>query len=108
MAFSSDSKTIAVGGIGEITIYDTSTNKPVRTWKAHNGKVNAVAFSHDDKVLASGSSDKSVKLWDAKTGKLVNTIDAHRSQVYAVTFSPDGKRLVTTSRDKTARLWNVE
>jgi len=108
LAFSSDSKTIAVGGNGEITIYDASTNKAVRTWKAHNGKVNAVAFSHDDKVLASGSSDKSVKLWDAKTGKLVNTIDAHRSQVYAVTFSPDGKRLVTTSRDKTARLWNVE
>ncbi|MCP4259373.1 MAG: hypothetical protein GY774_17960 [Planctomycetes bacterium] len=108
LAFSSDSKTIAVGGNEEITIYDASTNKAVRTWKAHNGKVNAVAFSHDDKVLASGSSDKSVKLWDAKTGKLVNTIDVHRSQVYAVTFSPDGKRLVTTSRDKTARLWNVE
>jgi WD40 repeat protein len=108
LAFSSDSQTIAVGGNGAITIYDASTNKVVRTWKAHNGKVNAVAFSHDDKVLASGSSDKSVKLWDAKTGNLVNTIDAHRSQVYAVTFSPDGKRLVTTSRDKTARLWNVE
>ncbi|MHC4095535.1 MAG: WD40 repeat domain-containing protein [Planctomycetota bacterium] len=108
LAFSSDSKTIAVGGNGEITIYDASTNKAVRTWKAHNDKVNAVAFSHDDKVLASGSSDKSVKLWDARTGKLVNTIDAHSSQVYAVTFSPDGKRLVTTSRDKTARLWNVE
>jgi WD40 repeat protein len=108
LALSSDSKMIAVGGNGEITIYDASTNKAVRTWKAHNGKVNAVAFSHDDKILASGSSDKSVKLWDAKTGKLVNKIDAHRSQVYAVTFSPDGKRLLTTSRDKTARLWDVE
>ncbi|MHC4226616.1 MAG: WD40 repeat domain-containing protein [Planctomycetota bacterium] len=108
LSFSSHSKAIAVGGSGEITIYDASTNKAVRTWKAHDGKVNAVAFSHDDKVLASGSSDKSVKLWDAKTGKLVNTIDAHRSQVYAVTFSPDGKQLLTTSRDKTARLWNVE
>ena len=108
LAFSSDSKTIAVGGNGMITIYDTSTNKAVRTWKAHNGNVNAVAFSHDDKVLASGSSDNSVKLWDAKSGKLVNKIDAHRSQVYAVTFSPDGKRLVTTSRDKTARLWKVD
>ena len=108
LAFSSDSKTIAVGGNGMITIYDTSTNKAVRTWKAHNGNVNAVAFSHDDKVLASGSSDNSVKLWDAKSGKLVNKIDAHRSQVYAVTFSPDGKRLITTSRDKTARLWKVD
>ena len=37
--------------------------------RGHTGAVTALAFSPDDRLLASGSTDKTVKLWDTMTGK---------------------------------------
>lgn len=35
----------------------------------HTNKVNSVCFSPDGSTVASGSSDKSIRLWDVKTGQ---------------------------------------
>jgi WD40 repeat protein len=65
-------------------------------------------FSLDGKRLASGSTDKTVRLWDAETGAALQTLEGHGDAVFAVSFSPDGKRLASGSADKTVRLWDAE
>jgi len=75
--------------------------------RGHKGAVTAVAFSPDDRLLASGSADNTVKLWDAATGKEVRTLDGHKNRVTGVAFSPDGERLATASADHTLRLWET-
>jgi WD40 repeat protein len=40
--------------------------------KATRAPVSSVAFSPDGKRIASGSSDKSIRVWDAETGEMVS------------------------------------
>lgn len=63
----------------------------------HADMVNSVCFSPDDKYIASGSSDKTVKLWDVSTYKELKTFTAN-DEITSVMFSPDGKYLYCTCR----------
>jgi WD40 repeat protein len=70
-------------------------------------RIAAVAFSPDDKLLASGSHDKTVKLWEVATGAERATLKSHQEAVNCVAFSPDGKTLASGSGDRTVKIWDV-
>jgi len=65
VVFSSDGRYLAVGtrGGSSVQLIDTSSWQVIRTFEGHTSGVNSVAFSPDGKLLASGSSDETIKLW---------------------------------------------
>ena len=54
-----------------------------------------------DKILASASADKTVKLWDTATLKEVATLSGHSDPVLSVAFSLDGQTLASASVEGT-------
>ncbi|XP_070779484.1 transducin beta-like protein 3 [Enoplosus armatus] len=81
------------------------------TEKTHDKDVNSVAVSPNDKLLASGSQDRTAKLWSlAAEGSvgLLGVFRGHRRGVWAVCFSPVDQVLATSSADGTTKLWSLQ
>jgi WD40 repeat protein/DNA-binding XRE family transcriptional regulator len=77
-------------------------------FSGHSQAVLGVAFSPDDKYLATASSDETAILWDVATARLLRVFSGHHTAaVNSLAFSPDGKYLVTGSDDATALLWDI-
>jgi RNA polymerase sigma factor (sigma-70 family) len=111
LAFSPDSKQIALVDDKVIYLDDVGTGAEVRRFQADNlvaAQINALAFSPDGKSLAAGDGYKVVYLWDVSTGKLVHRLADHHRGVYTVAFAPDGKLLASGGEDHIIRLFDTE
>lgn len=74
----------------------------------HTDRVNAVAFSPNGKILASGGDDQTIQLWDVTRGRpLRKPITDNSDKVEALTFSPDGRTLASATADGMLQLWDA-
>ena len=71
----------------------------------------AVAISPDGKTLASGGTDKVVRLWDLATGKVRRELTGHQQPdvytIFTLAFSPDGTILASGDREGGIMFWEV-
>jgi WD40 repeat protein len=79
-------------GDGAVEIRD-ETNRSVLTLSGHTGLVERVAYSVDNRRLASASRDGTVRVLDAVTGRLIMILPGFRDGTLLLGFSPDGRRL---------------
>jgi hypothetical protein len=74
--------------------------------REHESHVWCCAFHPDVPMIATGSSDKTVRLWRTD-GECVRVLRGHKEWVYCIAFSPMGDVLCSGSFDGTLRLWTV-
>jgi len=120
MSFSPDGKLLAVGGGGNesdngvVTLWDTKPRTQIKVdIKGHQGVeifVNAVAFSPDNRTLATGATDKTIEVWDisSRPAKLLTPpLEGHKVPLTSVAYSPDGKTLASGDESGTINLWSA-
>ena len=76
---------------GEIQFWDVAHNKLLRSIKLGSDTLLSAAFSPDDKYLAVGRPDKTVRIFDTATGEAIKKMENHEDWVFGTVFSVDGK-----------------
>jgi WD40 repeat protein len=110
LAFSPDGAWLVSGGYHEVLIWNSSTGKLARKIGGLSGRVRALTFSPDGKLLAvaggmAGQSGTAV-LVEFSTGA-VTPISTAKDELLAVAFSPDGKLVAAGGANNIAEVWNV-
>lgn len=68
-----------------------------------------VQFSHDNELLASGSSDGKIAIWKLKSGTCQKRISAaHTEGVTSIAFSKDSSQILSASYDQTIRIHGLK
>ncbi|KAG9063885.1 hypothetical protein KI688_003999 [Linnemannia hyalina] len=110
LTYSHDGGWIAAGTSGgrlELWEVTATTLGPRQAWTAHTSGITSIAFSPDDRWIASSSFEHTVKLWDSRSGSLVSSFINHVDKVNCVRFSPNGSYIASASHDRTLQLWEV-
>jgi WD40 repeat protein/tRNA A-37 threonylcarbamoyl transferase component Bud32 len=106
-AFSGDVTRLAAGdGSGRVRLLET-TGRLIREWPADRIEVTALAWSPDNRLVAVGVADGSVKLWDATDGTSLHRWPAFALEVGSILFDPDGHWVLAGARLNPMTIWNV-
>lgn len=109
LAFSPDgTKLLSGGGPNEpfLKIWSVDTGKELKSIRAQQTAVQAVAISPNGQVLATSGQDAALRLWDWPTLNNKIVYLENELTVLALAITPDSRFLVSGSLDG-IRLWNL-
>ncbi|KAG2338249.1 WD40 repeat-like protein [Suillus weaverae] len=107
LAWTSDREKLISGSYGPIRIFDTTTWQQIVILEGHEGFVNTITLSQNNRLLASVSRDETVRLWDLDTNLPVGLPLHYKYKLQSAAFSVDGKVLATGCRDKNVYVWDI-
>lgn len=111
IAYSGDGKRLVSGGDDrKVRVWDAGTGRELALLIGPHDRVNGVAFSATDNLVAAASREGSVYLWDLHNSSEPHQLP-HPSYVVAVVFSPDSKCLISgagiSEKEMSIRVWDV-
>jgi len=119
-AFSPSGKRTLTGDNDNVVrLWNFESGDCLREFKGHEGNLLAVgtdlsgavwsvAWSDDERIALSGSTDGTARLWDVESAECIRVLEGHKGIVHGVALHADQNRALTVSWDRTLRLWDLE
>lgn len=107
IALNDERSMLAAGGPAGVWQYDYPTLDPVRRLASDAPWINAVAWSPDGNLAATGNNQGQIQLWNARTHEVAARLDAGTDPIAAVEWSTNGQALATWAADGRLRLWDT-
>jgi WD40 repeat protein len=98
---------IATAGYDNQVILWGAATRQALARSLHDHLVNHCAFNSTGTLLASASSDYSVRLWEVPSMRLKAALIGHSDDVDMAVFSPDDNSVATCALDRTIRVFNL-
>lgn len=99
---------------GRVRLLDTSPsaefNKIHLCFQTHNNAIIDLAFSEDDRRIATASGDQSGRVVDMMTQTPISVLGQHTASLKQIRFQPgrgQGHVLATSSRDGSIQIWDL-
>jgi len=107
LASSPDGKILAVGlSDGEIYLHTLGQTRKTLAFTGHTGSVNDLALSLDGSLLASASSDNTVRIWDTKAQEILEELE-EGDNVLSVDVSPCGSWVAFGTEQGEVGTWSI-
>jgi len=92
---------------GEVRVWREAGQILHLVWQAHTDMVTSLAFSPDERTLATGSWDGALKLWDVESRAALWSGWQTKATI-CLAFAPGGSLLASGGYEATVRLWDVK
>ncbi|KAG8947233.1 hypothetical protein FRC03_001146 [Tulasnella sp. 419] len=117
IAFSRDGTKLVSGCEKSVRVWDANTGEELRLLEDTASGIRvplfsemytarSVTFSSDNVHVASGGTDKLVKVWNVTSGYCAAVLKGHTDWIASVAFSADEKKVLSGSWDDTIRIWD--
>ena len=103
---------LAIPNGNTINIYDLKKALYLIQLEGHTDSINHICLSHDQRILASKSHDRTIKFWCCDKWELIASIDESANDNHVgieICFSPNDQYFVSrTQNEKAVRIWRVD
>ncbi|KAG9064826.1 hypothetical protein KI688_003086 [Linnemannia hyalina] len=106
--FSRDCRQVAWSlGENKVQLFSVETGEPGLVLHGHSDAIECVSYSPKHNIIATASSDKTVRIWNSVQGGCLKVLRDQDVIFTSIVFSPDGRQ-ITMSCETRWRLLNLE
>jgi cell division cycle 20-like protein 1 (cofactor of APC complex) len=106
VSWSGNGDYLAVGtNSGSLQIWDVATEKKLRTFSGHEGRIGCVSWNSS--FLSSGSRDQTILHRDPRqASNFFGRLIGHKQEVCGLRWSPDEQQLASGGNDNKLLIWS--